>query len=167
MGDALQFRDGASMFISFYDEQIIRQIIRTILDAPEMFCGMRVVDVTIDNTPQFENRELFYCASPIFIKRRMEDGMIRQYNYNDIQANDCLKETLLSKMKEAGIEDETFDIRFDASFCKKKLKLVRYHGIGNKASICPVIIKGKAETKQFAWNVGIGNCTGIGFGAIY
>jgi CRISPR/Cas system endoribonuclease Cas6 (RAMP superfamily) len=31
---------------------------------------------------------------------------------------------------------------------------------------CPIIIKGKPETKLFAWNVGLGNSTGIGFGAI-
>jgi CRISPR/Cas system endoribonuclease Cas6 (RAMP superfamily) len=30
-----------------------------------------------------------------------------------------------------------------------------------------VIIEGKPETKLFAWDVGIGNSTGIGFGAIY
>ena len=71
-------------------------------------------------------------------------------------------------MKEAGLEeDEKLDISFDLSYSKKKLKLVRYHGIGNKASLCPVVIKGKPETKQFIWNVGVGNCTGIGFGAIY
>ena len=77
-------------------------------------------------------------------------------------------ETLLSKMREAGLEeDKTLDIKFDLSYPGKKLKLVRYHGIGNKASFCPVIIKAKPETKRFAWNVGIGNCTGIGFGAIH
>lgn len=102
------------------------------------------------------------------IKRRLDDGSIKQYNFNHEQANQYLKETLLSKMKEAGLEeDETLDICFDLSYTKKKLKLVRYHGIGNKASLCPVVIKGKPETKQFIWNVGVGNCTGIGFGAIY
>lgn len=103
-----------------------------------------------------------------FINLNKDDGSIKQYNFNHAQANQYLKDTLLSKMKEAGLEeDETLDICFDLSYSKKKLKLVRYHGIGNKASLCPVVIKGKPETKQFIWNVGVGNCTGIGFGAIY
>ena len=166
--DALQFSQGATMFISFYDESIIKVIIRTILEDPEMFCGMFVTDITIGAEPQFSERDLYYCASPIFIKRKLDDGSIKQYNFNHEQANQYLKETLLSKMKEAGLEeDETLDISFDLSYSKKKLKLVRYHGIGNKASLCPVVIKGKPETKQFIWNVGVGNCTGIGFGAIY
>lgn len=167
VGNALDFSNGASLFISFYDEKFIKQIIKTILDDPEMFCGLTVTDITIDEEPAVEDRELFYCASPIFIKRKLEDGSIKQYNFNDEEANSRLKETLLSKMKEVGMEDDTFDIQFDVSFSKKKTKLVHYHGIGNKANFCPVIIKGKPKTKLFAWNVGIGNCTGIGFGAIY
>lgn len=165
--NALHFANGATLFISFYDEGIIKKIIKTILNSPEMFCGLTVTDITIDDEPQLSGREIFMCASPIFIKRKLDNGRIKQYNYNDEQANFYLKETLLSKMKEAGIEDDSLDIRFDLSYKNKKTKLVCYHGIGNKANFCPVIIKAKPETKLFAWNVGIGNCTGIGFGAIY
>ena len=166
--DTLQFSDGASMFISFHDEQFIKQIIRTILDDPEMFCGMRVVAVNIVKDPDFTDCNYFLCASPIFIKRKLSDGTTKQYSFNDDEANLLMKETLVSKMQEAGMPmDDTLDIRFDMTYAKKRTKLVRYHGIGNKANLCPVFIQGNPETKLFAWNVGIGNCTGIGFGAIY
>lgn len=168
VSNALKFPKGATMFISFYDEDIMRKVIKNILDDSQMFCGMSVTNITIDDTPSLERQELFFCASPIFIKIKMEDGNIKQFTYNDEQASTLLKETLTAKMREAGLEeDETLDIRFDTSYNKKRLKLIRYRGIGNKASLCPVIIKAKPETKLFAWNVGIGNCTGIGFGAIY
>ena len=36
MEDALQFSQGATMFIIFYDESIIKVIIRTILEDPEI-----------------------------------------------------------------------------------------------------------------------------------
>ena len=168
VSNALNFPKGATMFISFYNDVIIKKIIKSILDDPQMFCGMSVTDITIDDTPSLENRELFFCASPIFIKRKMEDGNIKQFTYNDEQTSALLKETLTAKMREAGLEeDETLDIKFDTSYNRKRLKLIHYRGIGNKANLCPVIIKAKPETKQFAWNVGVGNCTGIGFGAIY
>lgn len=166
--NALNFPNGATMFLSFYDDDTMKQVVRTILDDPQMFCGMSVVNITIDDVPLLEDRETFYCASPIFIKRKLENGSTKQYTYEDEQSGLLLKETLLSKMREAGLEeDETLEIRFDTSYNRKKFKLVRYHGIGNKASLCPVVIKAKPETKLFAWNVGLGNCTGIGFGAIY
>ena len=141
---------------------------RSILDDPLMFCGLVVTDIQIDNEPDLSDREIFYCASPILIKRIMTNGKIKQFSYDAPEACLYLKETLANKMRKAGLEeDDSLDVRFDLSYNKKKQKLVRYHGIGNKANICPVIIKGKPETKLFAWNVGIGNSTGIGFGAIY
>lgn len=164
----LSFPYGARFFISFYDSDVVKNIIRTILDDPAMFCGMEVADISLTEAPNFTERDLYYCGSPILIKRRTENGSYRQFNYMDAESGLYMKETLLSKMREAGMqEDDTLDIRFDTSYKGKKLKLVHYHDIGNKASLCPVIIHGKPETKQFAWEVGIGNSTGIGFGAIY
>ncbi len=164
----LTFKQGANFFISFYDECVIKGIVRTILDDPRMFCGMEVTDIQIAESPDLRNRNLFYCGSPIFIKRKLQDGNVKQYNFNDDEAGRLMKETLTNKMRKAGLEeDDSLDIRFDTSYSGKRLKLIQYHGIGNKASLCPVIINGKTETKLFAWDVGIGNCTGIGFGSIY
>lgn len=166
-GKSLQFRHGASFFISFYEESVIKDIVRTILRDPQMFCGMAVSDVQIVETPDLSNKTLFYCGSPVFIKRRLEDGRVRQYNFNDVESARLMKETLINKMRHAGLEDDSLDIRFDTTYRGKRLKFIRYHGVGNKASMCPVLISGRVETKQFVWNVGVGNCTGIGFGAIY
>lgn len=167
-GKNLSFKQGATFFISFYDEGVIKDIIRTILDNPQMFCGLEVTDVQIAKTPDLKEKTTFYCGSPVFIKRRLPNGNIKQFNYNNKESSQLMKETLLNKMRKAGLEeDETLDIKFDTSYQGKRLKLIKYHGIGNKASMCPVIITGKTETKLFAWNVGIGSCTGIGFGAIY
>jgi CRISPR-associated endoribonuclease Cas6 len=69
-------------------------------------------------------------------------------------------------MAEVGLEDDTLEISFDKAYHKAGSKMVNYNGTMNKCSWCPVIIKGKPETKLFAWNVGLGNSTGIGLGAI-
>ena len=66
VSNALNFHNGATMFLSFYDDVIMRRVIKSILDDSEMFCGMSVTNITIDDTPSLENQELFYCASPIF-----------------------------------------------------------------------------------------------------
>lgn len=166
--NALEFKKGATFFLNFYDGNIVKDIINSILSDPAMFCGLVVTDIQIDDDPDLSERDLFYCASPILIKRRIEGGKTKQISFDAPEASQYLKETLINKMRQAGLDtDESLDICFDLSYNKKKQKLVRYHGIGNKANICPVIIKGKPETKLFAWNVGIGNSTGIGFGAIY
>ena len=162
------FRKGAKWFISFYDDSYLKTIIDTILSDPQMFCGLRVTDVSIQRTPDFARQEYFKLASPIFIKRRVGEKETLFYNFNDAEANQYMVETLRHKMEIAGLpNDETLDICFDLKYSQKKIKKVNIHGIDIKCNMCPVIIKGKPETKAFAWEVGIGNATGSGFGALY
>ena len=167
MEDALWFPEGAAFFISFQDASRIRKIVKSILADPGMFGGMSVTDVSIEEDPDLSARRLFQVASPVFI-RRSDGGNDIHYTYENESCGMLLTETLKHKMRLAGLaEDETLDIRFDTSYPKKKVKLVTYNGIKNKVSLCPLLIDGRPETKQFAWNVGIGNSTGIGLGAIY
>lgn len=162
------FKNGAKWFISFYDDTHVKTIINTILSDPQMFCGLQVTDITIQKTPDFTNQEYFKLASPIFIKRRIGEKEIRYYNFNDSEANQYMIETLKHKMEIAGLpDDDTLDIRFDLNYQKKKVKKVNIHDLDIKCNMCPVIIKGKAETKAFAWEVGLGNATGSSLGALY
>lgn len=164
---ALKFPNGASFFISFHDSSQIQQIVKSILNDPSMFGGMLVTDVDLEPDPDLQSRELFKVASPVFI-RRMEGLNDIHYTYEYEGCGKLLVETMKNKMQQAGLpEDETLDIRFDMSYDQKKVKLVEYKGIKNKTSLCPLIIEGKSQTKVFVWNVGVGNSTGIGMGAIY
>lgn len=164
----LSFDNGSKWFISFHDDTYLKKIIDTILKFPEMFYGMEVTDVYIQENPDLSNQEVFKLASPIFIKRNITEDNEKHYTFNDEETNELMKETLLHKMEEAGLaKDNTLEIAFDLSYNNRKTKKVNIHGIGNIANFCPVIIKGKATTKLFAWQCGLGNSTGSGFGSIY
>lgn len=158
---------GASFFLSFYDTQRLKDVLANIRKEPEMFCGMNVEDVVIEDTPDLTQQEIFNLGSPILIKRN-ENGKITEFYYDNSISGKLLEETLRTKMRLAGIpDDNSLSIAFDLNYTKKKTKLVWYDNISNKANMCPVIIKGSNLTKQFAWNVGLGNSTGVGFGSIY
>jgi len=161
----LKFEKGTSFFFSCHEPELIKKLIAGIQEDPSLFHGWQVAEVIIQEDPDFTERQLFFTASPIFIKRRSGEK-VDHIMFNDPRANQNLKETLQTKMHEAGMWDESFDICFDISHPKAGTKKITYNGVQNRASWCPVIIKGKPETKLFAWNVGLGNSTGIGFGAI-
>lgn len=165
MRDGLTFQEGSTFFFSTPNEEMSRQLIKGIQQDPSMFSGLSVVEVIMQPTPDVSEKYLFYPASPIFIKRR-EGDHVEHIVYHDARANACLKETLQSKLEKAGITDETLDVRFDLSYNRAGTKLISYKGIKNRANWCPVIIEGKPETKAFAWEVGLGNSTGVGFGAV-
>ncbi|MDX9851941.1 MAG: CRISPR-associated endoribonuclease Cas6 [Anaerolineaceae bacterium] len=163
--DGLQFPEQTCLFFSSFYPDLIKRIIEGIQSDPTMFFGLTVSEIIIQDNPDLSDRNLFYPASPIFIKRRVgerEDHIL----YNDLRADDCLKETLLTRMAKAGLSDESLMIRFDVNYPKSGTKKITYNEIHNRASWCPILIEAKPETKLFAWNVGLGNSTGIGFGAI-
>ena len=168
-GTGLDFPNGSKWFISFYKDSLLRQVLKSIMENPEMFSGMAITDVVIEETPDLSDRNIFYSGSPVFIQKHSLDMSNNvQYTFEDSESDDMLTGTLLHKMELAGLsEDKTLKVSFDRNYPSKKTKLITYKGINLRSSMCPVIIEGKPETKAFAWNVGIGNSTGIGFGSIY
>lgn len=163
--DGLRFEGGARMFFSAIDDGLIKKVIAGIQEDPTMFNGLKVSEIIIQEDPDFSKQDFFMAASPVFIKRRVDDK-IKHIKFDHPQAGSYLVETLRSKMKLIGIKDDSLAIQFDLTYPNPKTTVVAYKSVLNRANVCPVIVKGLPETKVFAWNVGLGNSTGIGFGAI-
>jgi len=162
----LSFPKGATWFISSPDSNIIKQLIHSIQKDPIVAFGMEVSEVVLQKTPEFEKTTKFYLATPALIKRTLEDDISKQYGYDDKEVNDLMTETLVNKLTKAGVNAENVRVSFDKEYFKPKRKLITFNGIGNKANWCPVVIEGSPEAIAFAWDVGVGNSTGIGFGAL-
>lgn len=161
----IEFKNGSKYFISCHDVDLLKQIIKSIQDDNVFGYGMVINSLTLEKEPLFENENRFQVASPIFIKRLVE-GRAKFYYPSDNEANTLLTETLTNKLKKANINHEGINVRFDENYQNLVMKGTTYKGIHNKGTICPVIIQGTTEQLAFAWNVGIGNSTGIGFGSL-
>ncbi len=163
--NGFDFPNGARWFISFWDEELGKQLIMSAMKNPEVCCGMKVKEIQMQDTPRFGAKERFIASSPIFIRKYDENGKVNHLTYSDRDADLYLTETLKKKLKTANMD---FDVKvsFDKNYFNPKTKLVKINGIENRASFCPVIIEGSPEAIQFAWNVGVGHSTGCGFGAL-
>ncbi len=164
--NGLEFKNGSRIFISFWDEEIGKQLIFNATRNPEVFNGMFVSDITIQENPIFSSRENFNVSSPILIRKYDENRKATHLTYEMEESDHYLTETLLRKLKSAGLSCQA-NVRFLRNHPNAKTKLVRIKEINNRASMCPVIIEGDTEAIQFAWNVGVGHSTGSGFGALY
>ncbi len=162
---ALDFPNGTQLHVSAASDDLLADLIAGLQHDTEVNWGMKVTAIMPQRTPEFNRSARFMMQSPVLIKRREEAGGNKFYYHTDPEAGDYLTETMQSKMKHAGISGE-LKLRFDTDFKGARIKMATYRGIKNKASLCPVIAEGDPECIAFAWNVGIGNSTGIGFGAI-
>ena len=68
INDTLEFKHGATFFISFYDVTNIRQIIKNIRVEPELFHGMVVKDIIIGDNPDLSDKDNFMLGSPVFVR---------------------------------------------------------------------------------------------------
>lgn len=161
----LRFENGASFFFSAHEPDVVKRLISGVRTDKSLFYGLEVTEIQLINDPDLTQQDLYYPCSPILIKRRNGER-VNHILYDNPMAGEYLKETLNTKMKEAGLEDDTLEVSFETSYQRAGRKMVNYNGTMNRCSWCPVKIKGQPETKLFAWNVGLGNSTGIGLGAI-
>lgn len=165
----LNFRAGSQFFISCYDSLLIRQLIKSIQQDNDFGWGMKITSLNIEREPDFNSTHKFLVGSPVFIKRpriSTDTNETQYYYHNDEESNKFLTETLIKKLEMVGLSSEGLEVKFDDTYSNPQVKGTVYKGIRNKGSICPVIIKGTPDQLAFAWNVGVGNSTGIGFGSL-
>ncbi len=161
----LEFIHGAEWIISAFDSQMLKRLVHNIQNDPEINFGLKVESISICNDPLFETKQRFLLNSPVFIKR-FEGERTKFYLFSDEGSGELMTETLKTKLKSASLNHEGVKVYFDPDYHNPKTKKISFNGIDCRASMCPVIIEGTSEQLAFAWNVGVGNSTGIGFGAL-
>jgi CRISPR-associated endoribonuclease Cas6 len=164
--EGINFKESPQFFISAYDPNLIKSVIKGIQEDPIMFSGLQVSEIRLLQPPAFRSEEYFHVQSPVLIKRTISHGETKFYFPNDSESDKLLTHTMENKLRKAGLEHLKIDISFDKSYRNPQSKLVELNGMKNKATICPVRISGDPEAISFAWLVGIGNSTGSGFGAL-
>jgi CRISPR-associated endoribonuclease Cas6 len=165
---ALEFSGGARFFISLHDESLVEPIVNSALADPEVCCGMHVSRIEQQPTPRFGTRHTFKVGSPVLAKSKEVDGKVKHYLFSDPEADATLTATLRHKLDKAGLgaPHNHATVSFDKTYRNPKIKLVTIKNIHNRATICPVTVEGTPEAVAFAWNVGVGNGTGSGFGSL-
>lgn len=160
------FRDGAEFFISSPLEGLHKSAVSGLFKDETIQWGMRVEEVRMRTTPDFGERQRFFAQSPIFIKKRREEDNGQQFVFpGDADANALMTATLQKKLGRAGLNCNA-SVAFDPEYQNPKTKKITFNKIDLIGTFCPVIVEGDPEAVRFAWDVGAGHSTGIGFGAL-
>lgn len=162
----LNFPQGARWFISFWENEYSSDLIQGIVNQPSVAFGMEVDEVQIVKTPEFKEQWRFKVSSPVLVRKNRDDNTREHLTYKDNDAGDYLKRTLNRKLQEAGVNHGDYNIAFDTNYSGARTKLIDVKGTKLKANLCPIVMEGDTQVMEFAWNVGIGESTGIGFGAL-
>ena len=159
-------KDYTYCFFSFHDTVLAKKVLRSITNNPVIYEDLVVQDVILQEVPDLSNIKTFYVTSPVFVKEQNDEGRTVHYSFDDERSEYLLTQTLKTKLDIARIDSSNLRVKFHQDYPKAKTKIIDYKGIRSKANLCPVEIEGNEEQKAFAWNVGVGNSTGIGFGSL-
>ncbi len=162
----LDFPNGSTFYVSSFSDDLLAALVRGVFKGHQIRWGMEVREVVIQRTPAFGSEQRFLAQSPILVKRKPEGAKHHTYYFpGDEKVDDYLTDTLRNKLQRANL-DHKVSVRFDPAYPNPRIKKNTYNGIDIKAALCPVIVTGHPRAVQFAWEVGVGNSTGIGFGAL-
>lgn len=175
--DGFEFPMGAHWFLSAPDtpqgQSLLEQIIEATSRFPQFLFGMEIVETSAQSTPDFSERHNFRVGSPVFIRGDQDEERDLHVLWDHPRADELLTRTLRHKLDAAGLShlSESASVSFDQSYAYPKSKLIWIkEGNGKpfrkRASFCPVVVSGNPEAVKFAWNVGCGGLTGMGFGSL-
>jgi len=162
----LNFPDGARWFISFWEKEYGSELIQGIVDQPRVAFGMEADEVQIARPPNFKEKWRFKVSSPVLVRKNRDEGGRKHLTFRDEEVGNYLERTLKRKLKEADVPHDEFSITFDDSYTGARTKLIDVKGTKLKSNLCPIIMEGDPKAIEFAWNVGIGELTGSGFGTV-
>ena len=162
----LDFPNGSTFFISAPDPDLLAKLVNGVFKGHQVRWGMEVQEVTIQRTPKLGNKQKFFAQSPILLKRRLEDEKYHKYFFPGDELSDTIMTDILHrKLTQMNLSTDV-SLRYDSTYPHPKIKKIKYKGIDIKGALCPVIVEGDPRAVAFAWEVGVGNSTGIGFGAL-
>ncbi|KAA0993405.1 CRISPR-associated endoribonuclease Cas6 [Dyadobacter aurulentus] len=166
---ALSFSLGADWNISFFDDDLARQLIKGILQEPSVAYGMYVEEIQEVEPMAFRKQHIFHTdGSAILARQKRLDGSQEYLAWDSLAANEALTNKLRWKLSLAGFTGDHLNARvaFDRTYTNPRSRKITIKGIDHKGSECPVIVEGTQEALHFAWLVGLGDLTGSGFGAL-
>lgn len=163
----LQYPNGAQWNISSPKPELLEKVISGIQADPAIAYGLEATEVRIETEPEFKSEGRFLVQSPVLVKQTMDEHKVHYYDFADPATDELLTATLRHKLEKADCANWDATVAFDRSYGKPKTKIVQYRCLSIKANVCPVYLKGDPEALAFAWNVGVGHSTGIGFGALW
>ena len=164
----ISFPTGADWYFKSWNDDVIEKISESVKKDSEVIFGMNVYKHSIDPTPNFGSVFRFEVDSPVLTRKNIDNKNRTHLTFKDDEADSSLTRTLRSKLNEAGFSENDSEVivGFDRSYQNAKTKLMQIRGTKLRTSICPVIVAGTPSAVQFAWNVGIGEMTGSGFGCL-
>lgn len=141
-------------------KDFVSAIINAIDNKSADFFGLYPVRFETYDFPCGKKFDVVKTISPILLKKNGRKLTIRDDNWLEELTENCK-----NKLRHNGIEDNTFKIVIGNKEAVKN-KMVNVGKVFNPCTEAVFTVYGKENTRRKLYNMGLGNSTGTGFGAV-
>lgn len=149
------------IIVSSIDNEFIETFVKGLYETKATVMSMSFNRLEIPPLTIQKYYDNVMTISPILLKNKSD----RKITFEDPEWLDLLNQKTVAKLKNVGIEDPTFKIEL-RSPDKAKRKLVWVGDVFNPSSMVSLKITGTKKAREAVYNMGLGNSTGCGFGAV-
>ena len=189
--NTLNFPNGGYFVVSSMDNEFMSKVLMGLLGNPDISYGIKFTNIEHINEQFITGWNHFAVLSPFIIKGnygkndysfmtlngeyKRSDGKWsveenEKYNFQNV-----VKEYLINKLKKIddSLDLTSFNVKIDEfdrdgkKHNKHKVKKVYVKNVLNYANQCQVSIHCNKRVAELLYNIGIGQSTGAGFGAMY
>lgn len=161
----ISFSDGGHIQVSSYDVDFINDLVSGIVaNSDNLSIGsLQFKSIDIDAFRPFKEYDIIRTISPLYISK---DG--RSLTFKDDNFIEVLTEKSRKKLMHNGLSERVANTLSFSLFHPENAK-TKMIEIGKQKNICSQImlyVKGNKKARVMLYEMGLGKCTGFGFGAV-
>ena len=148
--------------VSTLNEKFLNDIMLGIMASQKEVMTMKFDHCEVADFKPHKFFDKVISISPILLKDKNDKKIV----YQDAGWLERLNEQSIAKLGHMDIIDPTFKIEFSGDQKRAKKKLVYVGTVSNPCSSVRLKVSGTKEARTAIYNLGLGNSTGCGFGAV-
>lgn len=164
-GGLLMFPNGAYIQVSSNDKDFINDLVSGIIANCDNLSigGLRYKDIDIGAFEPFKEYDIIRTISPLYISKNGRSLTFKDDNFIEVLTDKSRKKLMHNGLSERVANTLSFSLFHPEN---AKTKMIE---IGKQKNICSQImlyVKGDKKARTMLYEMGLGKCTGFGFGAV-
>ena len=161
----IMFSDGAYIQVSSNDKDFINDLVSGIITNGDKLsiASLRYKNFDVNGFEPFEKFDIIRTISPLYLSNKGRSLTFKDDNFIEVLTEKSRKKLIHNGLSERVANTLSFSLFHPEN---AKTKMIE---IGKQKNICSQImlyVKGNKKARVMLYEMGLGKCTGFGFGAV-
>ena len=161
----ISFSDGGNIQVSSYDVDFINDLVSGIVaNSDNLSIGsLQFKSIDIDAFRPFKEYDIIRTISPLYISKDGKSLTFKDDNFLEVLTEKSRKKLIHNGLSERKANTLSFTLFHPEKAKTKMIEIGKQRNIGSQVML---YVKGDKAARTMIYELGLGKCTGFGFGAV-